>query len=490
MKCRIALNHLPYGFIPFFMKQTIFILSLLIQHACYSQTCDCSAAISIVQEKVESNLASYQHQVVEFKRENAYARHKLLINQEADSIRTLPECRNLLARYLSFFRDEHLFFRYTDDALPFSSIADTAAVRQFYQDEPVYHFTKSNSPDTTLDGRWIFEDGSFSIQVFAHAAKRRYRIGVMEKDDQLFWRKGQLKMELFKKGDGSLGCIYRRGTRLPTYYPVRIEKNVMYLGRELRFVRYPEQVHAQSATETGLTLQPLSKQTAYLRIPSFDLSRQLAIDSIMDVNKDIIAGFNNLIIDIRNNGGGGFEAFNALLPFVADSINIPQPYNASVWLSPENFSYYDESKYEYAETREDSLNEAAYIRFLEKYKGRFSPPDTGRQQLPFILHQPKKIALLYNRRTASTAEGFILLSKESKRVKSYGENSAGAITYGDWRPVEIPALKVWIAMTTKKMVFLRPADFESRGIQPDMPLDPNNETGWIRLVQADLEKVK
>ena len=179
MKYRIALNHLPYGFIPFFMKQTIFILSLLIQHACYSQTCDCSAAISIVQEKVESNLASYQQQVVEYKRGNAYARHKLLINQEADSIRTLPECRNLLARYLSFFRDEHLFFRYTDDALPFSSIADTAAVRQFYQDEPVYHFTKSNSPDTTLDGRWIFEDGSFSIQVFAHAAKRRYRIGVM-----------------------------------------------------------------------------------------------------------------------------------------------------------------------------------------------------------------------------------------------------------------------------------------------------------------------
>ena len=79
MKCRIALNHLPYGFIPFFMKQTIFNLSLLIQHACYSQTCDCSAAISIVQEKVESNLASYQHQVVEFKRENAYARHKLNI---------------------------------------------------------------------------------------------------------------------------------------------------------------------------------------------------------------------------------------------------------------------------------------------------------------------------------------------------------------------------------------------------------------------------
>ena len=62
----------------------------------------------------------------------------------------------------------------------------------------------------------------------------------------------------------------------------------MYLGRELRFVRYPEQVHAQSATETGLTFQPLSKQTAYLRIPSFDLSRQLEIDSIMEVNKDLI----------------------------------------------------------------------------------------------------------------------------------------------------------------------------------------------------------
>jgi C-terminal processing protease CtpA/Prc len=95
---------------------------------------------------------------------------------------------------------------------------------------------------------------------------------------------------------------------------------------------------------------------------------------------------------------------------------------------------------------------------------------------------------MFNRNTASTAEGFILQASKSKKVQTYGENSAGAVSYGDWMPIELSDLNIWVAITTKKMIFKSNEDFECIGISPDIDLIIRNENDWIEIILKQMER--
>jgi C-terminal processing protease CtpA/Prc len=237
-----------------------------------------------------------------------------------------------------------------------------------------------------------------------------------------------------------------------------------------------------------LHFRQLSERTNYLKIPSFDLSFKNKIDSLIIKNRLAITSKENLIIDLRNNGGGGFDAFQSILPYVLDTNLTEAPYYGSVWVSNENYAYYDRTKYEYTETKQDSIDELKYVEFLKTNIGRFTPIERSTDTIQLERNSPLNIAIMFNRNTASTAEGFILQASESKKVQTYGENSAGAVSYGDWMPVELPDLNIWVAITTKKMVFKSNEDFESIGISPDKDLKYTNENEWLKIILEQIEK--
>ncbi|MFM7978480.1 MAG: S41 family peptidase, partial [Candidatus Fonsibacter sp.] len=60
----------------------------------------------------------------------------------------------------------------------------------------------------------------------------------------------------------------------------------------------------------------MNDNTAILRIPSFSHSEKKLIDSVIDANRNIILSTENLIIDLRYNGGGSDESFEKLLPII------------------------------------------------------------------------------------------------------------------------------------------------------------------------------
>lgn len=64
----------------------------------------------------------------------------------------------------------------------------------------------------------------------------------------------------------------------------------------------------------------------------------------------------------------------------------------------------------------------------------------------------------------------------------------GAVSYGDWMPIEIPELNIWIVITTKKMIFQQNEDFESIGISPNVDLSSYKEEDWINIVLNNLEE--
>lgn len=441
----------------------------------YGQECDCLKNIKLLQQKVEENQASYQHQVIEQKRIDDYTIHKSKINNQAVKTLTKKDCVGLVSLYLSFFRDEHCFISYSDNYIPQSNIS-------------VKSKRKRSDETIPFEGLWYFQDGSFSINVIPVKTNFGDWIAVINENKTKSWKKGQLKIEFFKNQYGSINCIYWRQNLIPKTLNVTYSDSCLQIGRNLIFYRQKPEEQANSNATQNLYFESLSEKTNYLRIPSFDLSFKNKIDSLIIKNRVAITSKKNLIIDLRNNGGGGFDAFQPLLPYVLDTNLTENPYYGSVWVSNENFAYYDRTKYEYTETKQDSIDELKYVEFLKANIGRFTPIESSTDTIQLEKNSPLNIAIMFNRNTASTAEGFILQASKSKKVQTYGENSAGAVSYGDWMPLELYDLKIWVAITTKKMIFKSNEDFESIGISPDKDLKYTNENEWLKIILEQMEK--
>ncbi|MBI1342516.1 MAG: hypothetical protein GC171_06250 [Terrimonas sp.] len=441
----------------------------------FGQECDCLKSIAFLQQKIEDNQASYQHQVIEQKRFADYALFKTEINNKAKKIESRKNCIGLVALYLSFFRDEHSFISYDDNYTP--------------QPNTIIKFKRNkNYESAPFEGKWYYQDGSFSVNVFPSKTTLGEWIAVINEDKSKSWKRGQQKIEFFKASNGTFNCIYWRTNLIPKSFNVTYTDSSLKIGRNLIFYRQKQNRQEQSNTENNFLFESLSEKTNYLKIPSFDLIFKYKIDSLITKNRTEIISKKNLIIDLRNNGGGGFDAFQSILPYVLDTNITESPYYGSVWVSKDNYGYYDETKYEYAETKEDSINELKYVEFLRENLGRFTPIENELDTIALEINSPMNIALLFNRNTASTAEGFILQAKSSKKIQTFGENTFGALSYGDWMPVKLPGLNIWVAVTTKKMIFKTNDNFESIGISPDIDLTSVNETEWLNIVLKQIEK--
>lgn len=441
-----------------------------------------------VEESYEQNLASYQHQVVEYGREKQYQIHKKEINLLAKKITAVRDCIGLVARYQAFFRDEHLFIDYNEGYYPFKSVNDSALIQSAFKKELRLDNDNMETDERSLEGRWYIQDGSFVIDIIPHQSTHGEWAGILAKNYPPFWLEGQIKMELSRDKEGHLFALYWRGTRVPEYLPVNLSNSILELGKQFRFYRRPQnKTNATVVINDTPQFKKLTDKTTYLRIPTFDAEHYEFIDSMVETNSEEIQEAPNLIIDVRNNGGGDDRSYRALLPLIFQKEIIPDPYTGSVWVSPDNLHFYDSTKYEYAENAADTLEGKAYIDRLERATGNFEPIVFTQDTLSFIYDGPQKIGIIANRACASTTEGFILLANESKKVTLFGENTAGAVSYSDWRAIQVPGLPIWVSCTTKKMTFFNGKDIECIGIEPEIKLDPEKENDWIEHVRHYLE---
>lgn len=439
------------------------------------QECDCLKNIKLLQQKVEENQASYQHQVIEQKRIDDYIIHKSKINNLAEKVLTKKDCIGLVSLYLLFFRDEHCFISYSNK---YSPQANRNIKSNRIRNDEILHF----------EGLWYFQDGSFSISVIPANSTFGKWVAVIDEDKSKSWKKGQLKIEFISNPDGSFDCIYWSKNLIPKSYKVSFTDSTLIIGRNLIFNRKTQVVQNKTSNTNDFQFKKLSEETNYLKLPYFDLSFKSEIDSLIAKNRTEITSKKNLIIDIRNNGGGGFDAFQSILPYVLDSNFTETPYYGSVWVSNDNYDYYDSTKYEYIESKQDSIDVVKYVEYLKSYLHQFTPIKETIDTVQLEENSPLNIAIIFNKYTASSAEGFILQASTSKKVKTYGENSKGAIMYGDWMPFQLPELNITVAITTKKMVFKNKEDFENIGISPDIDLSNRNENEWIELIQKQMER--
>lgn len=176
----------------------------------------------------------------------------------------------------------------------------------------------------------------------------------------------------------------------------------------------PVQDKSERALDKDLQLSSLDDATFYMRLPTFYKSYWREIDAFYDSIIPQLPERNRLVIDLRNNTGGGERMFEELVQFLKQKNNNPQ-----------------------------------------------------------------QIAVVYNRYCASACELFVLEMKKSNKVKTFGENSYGALAYGGIIQNFTPNCKLRFKMPTQKTPKYLP--YEGIGIAPDVPLQEGSD--WIQAAQ-------
>jgi len=182
----------------------------------------------------------------------------------------------------------------------------------------------------------------------------------------------------------------------------------------------------------------------------------------------------NLIIDIRNNGGGQDNYYQELAKII-----YTKPYKSKgvEWDASEGNIKYFEDAIEKGEIRngEEGLKwTQALVDAMKKNVGGFvthpySAGDNTTAMRDTVYPMPRNIGIIINEGNASSAEQFLLAAKESDKVILFGNcNTAGVLDYSNITPNPLPSnnYQLWCPMTRSKRLPENPID--NIGIAPNV----------------------
>ncbi len=243
----------------------------------------------------------------------------------------------------------------------------------------------------------------------------------------------------------------------------------------------------KSTNNTHLDYSPFVRDydstTVYLRIPTFDSRYKKAIDSVIHANSELIYSRRNLIIDIRDNGGGDDASFDEILPILYTNpirdvsvARLSTPNNNKIWQ-------------DYMSRKDVSAsNRAIYAGYLEKLNaspGKFVMLHDSVYTMRFkkVTRFPQNVAIIINENNGSTAEQFLLAARQSKKVKLFGTTTMGELDISNMYSITSPDGKYTLWYCISKSLRIPENTIDNKGISPDFFLDksiPKNQ--WLPYV--------
>ena len=245
----------------------------------------------------------------------------------------------------------------------------------------------------------------------------------------------------------------------------------------------------------GPEFRIVSARTALLSVPSFADQAGEAIARILKKNERDIAQRPNLIIDVRGNTGGSDWTYQPLLPLVAANTRrrvgamlLATPANSAAnravcdFMAPDSKQCRDATR-----AASEAMNRAP--------PGTFIPipgePAVEIVEPEKVAPYPQRVAVLVDKRCASTCEEFLLVARQSFKVKLFGQSSAGSLDYSNLRPFMLPSGKRPLMYATSRSLRLPQVSVDAAGIPPDqvlpVPVDAAGSEEEIAEVQRVLE---
>ncbi len=312
------------------------------------------------------------------------------------------------------------------------------------------------------------------------------------------WNKGKVKFKLYKNGENYRATIWLRNFSARENLSVEfIGNNIIHIDGMAFFVRKSKAFQDTPLVKSyisylysnGPYFEQISDKAVYVRIPSFDMSNKRSIDSVLRVNHEKIIHTPNLIIDLRNNGGGSDDAYSSLVPYlytnpirtVGLELLSTELNNAALLTLSKDTLYDERSRKEFKEIYDKlNLNLGKYVRVKEN----MISIDSMDQILPF----PQKVAILINEYCGSTTEQFLLEAKQSAKVKLYGKSTYGSLDISNMHHVDSPSGEFQLWYCRSKSYRIPEMAIDNVGLQPDHYLDPSiPQKDWVGFVLENLK---
>jgi len=468
------------------IRKAIFILTILLSSVSLfaQQKCNCEESFKWVKETFEKNDAGFEY-AIQQKGKAVYDKHNDTILAKIKKATTKEKCAEIMHEWLLFFRKGHLSVspintKPTTDNANTNNSSQTLSILKKQIKEHL-----SNNYIASFEGIWTWRPGSDTICI------------IKENDGYTGMASSNKAWRLKIKKDSS-GRFYIGNYLLQNFDKAEfIGKNMLKLGTTYLNRIYPKfqdndtiAFYVNEITATKPFIQKLSSKTVLFRIPTFNGTQKEVIDSVIAINNNLLKSTENLIIDIRDNGGGKDDSYDNIVPLLyTNPIRIT---NVEFLSTPLNNKVTEDelSEPNLSESDKNKLHEE--LRKLNDNPGKFVNLDSGRivdiQKLDTVFPFPKNVAIIINQNNVSSAEQFLLAAKQSKKVKLYGVTTMGVLDISNMYFVNSPNNQFKLGYCLSKSYRIPDMAIDGKGIMPDYYIDksiPN--TQWLSFVQNILE---
>jgi Peptidase family S41 len=484
------------------MKKSLLFIFLIVSHLSFSQQdCLCSQNFDFAYQKVKDNYAGWSDKITP---QNQVAFDKLTqeIRESSKKITNDRECYFHLKKWFDFFNDGHLFLSplspYAVDDSPQVVASRATKVPQLsYNETSFTQYLKENEAKLqSVEGIWESDDKAYKIGILKDKTNPKKFIGFLLADRNEAWKAGKAKFEMLQVAPEKYVTNYYYADFSSEKSFTREVKNFLVMENIYKFNKiFPipkEEVSNDDLMHriADYRIEKLDNETALVVLPPFTIPNATEfVQEMLKENEDILKNTPNLIIDLRNNPGGDDAAFTSLFPYIA---------TGTITRKGGVFKATDENiislKHEleaiqeypvYKERLSPKLQQV--LQKMETNKGRFVNGPDKEFAVGVTMPNPKKIAFLVNKNTASTAEQFILEAKQSTKTIVFGENTKGLADYIEVRDWGLPCYGWRVAFALAKSPRLPQNPIDNVGISPNVKIG-ENEADWVEFVKNYLKK--
>lgn len=462
----------------------------------FAQNCNCESNYQWVKKTFEENDAGFQY-IIEKKGTAAYEFHNNEFLNKIRNTKSDTECNQTIYDWLKFFRSGHFSIKKIENNKD-QKAQPKEKVKTELVSINLEKFKKEiqSKKESDLEGIWEAEPYTIGIKKFGDIYK-----GFIIQSDADNWKPNELKLTI--NADKTKGIFYVRDKTGQEVNNIHfVGKNYLEIGefvlkrvspkfeREEGIETYYEAIQAEKPF-----LKVMNSTTLLLRIPSFNGALKKEIDSVITANKTKIESTENLIIDIRNNGGGSDISYAEIIPYLyTNPIRSIRTQFYSTPLNNQRMMFLYENYEKYGISKEDrEFMKKSYDKLNGKL-GQFvslqeDDSTVGVEKLDKIYPYPKNVGIIINNGNGSTAEEFLLAAKQSKKVKLFGTTTAGVLDVSNMYFVNSPCNQIKFGYSLSKSFRIPDMAIDDKGIQPDYFIDKTiPDYQWIDYVNGVLNE--
>jgi hypothetical protein len=387
--------------------------------------CNCQEEFSKIKNHLESNYPGFKDKVTTSNLQN-YQGFTAQKEQVAAQAKNKSQCYFIINQWMSYFNDNHLQSAINMEAIekidPLKLQSDFPIEKINVSDKLLKKIEKAKG----IEGVYSKKGESFSIALFENKNSFRDYVAVVIKSTDSTFENGSVLAELKEKSANEYFLLYNSANML-AFATIKPTNGELISG----FVKNGKEIVDNE--NYNFEAKFLNENTFYLNIPSFSWEAKPMVDSLFAAQKENLSKSANLIIDLRNNGGGSDDVYGVISSYL-----YTQPIKGigvDALASNDNIKGWELILAQYPDLPAESRQEIQNL--IDKMKLQINQNvnivedniDSSFTQLLF----PKNVVILINERCASTTEQFLLEARQSKKVTLMGQNTQGTLDYSNLR---------------------------------------------------------